>query len=85
MKPRKGKPMVSRPYVPGQVSEPSASQHAIVRRLGPGGLWSPAFEEIMRAADEVAAELGKKPDELTDAEADRAIALGKQRHAESAT
>jgi hypothetical protein len=82
MKPCKGKPMVSRPYVPDSIREPSASQHAIVRRLGPGGLWSPAFEEIMRAADEVAAEAGKKPDELTDEEADRAIELGKQRHGE---
>jgi hypothetical protein len=82
MKPRKGRPMVARPYVPGQTQEPSASQHAIVRRLGPGGLWSPAFEEIVRAADEVAAELGKKPDELTDEEADRAIELGKRRHGE---
>jgi hypothetical protein len=82
MKPRKGKPMVARPYGPGQVSDPLVSQHAIVRRLGPGGLWSPAFEEIMRAADEVAAELGKKPDELTDTEADWAIELGKRRHAE---
>ncbi|MFF5609273.1 hypothetical protein ACFY65_23280 [Streptomyces cellulosae] len=83
MKPRKGKPMVSRPYVPDSVREPTARQHAIVRRLGPGGLWTPAIEEIMRAADEVAAELGKKPDELTDKEADRAIELGKQRHAEN--
>jgi hypothetical protein len=80
MKPRKGKPMVARPYVPDSVREPTASQHAIVRRLGPGGLWSPALQEILKAADEVAAELGKKPDELTDAEADRAIELGKRRH-----
>ncbi|MEV5236467.1 hypothetical protein [Streptomyces pseudogriseolus] len=82
MKPRKGKPMVDRPYVPASVREPTARQHAIVRRLGPGGLWNPAFEEIMRAADEVAAEVGKKPYELTDKEADRAIELGKQRHGE---
>lgn len=80
MKPRKGKPMVARPYVPESVQEPSASQHAIVRRLGPGGLWSPALQEILKAADELAAELGKKPDQLTDEEADRAIELGKQRH-----
>jgi hypothetical protein len=82
MKPRKGKPMVARPYVPDSVKDASASQHAIVRRLGPGGLWNPAFEEIMRAADEVAAELGKPVDQLTDEEADRAIQLGKQRRGE---
>lgn len=82
MKPHKGKPMVSKPYTPDSLKPAAASQHAIVRRLGPGGLWNPAFEEIMRAADEVAAELGKPVDHLTDAEADQAIALGKERHAE---
>lgn len=82
MKPHRGKPMVSRPYVPDTLKPEHTSQHAIVRRLGLNGLWNPAFEEIRQAADELAAELGKPVDALTDEEADRAIDLGKQRHAE---
>lgn len=79
MKPRKGRPTGSDPYTPDSVKPTAASQHALVRRLGPGGLWNPAFEEIVKAADELAAELGKPVEQFTDEEADRAIALGKQR------
>jgi hypothetical protein len=82
MKPRRGKPMVARPYSPDSLKPSATSQHAIVRRLGPSGLWNPAFEEIRQAADELAAELGKPVDQLTDEEADKVIELGKQRHAE---
>lgn len=82
MKPRKGKPMVAKPYTPDSLKPPSASQHAIVRRLGDGALWNPALQEIMQAADELAAELGKPVEQFTDKEADRAIQLGKQRHQE---
>jgi hypothetical protein len=80
MKPRKGKPMVARPYVPDNVQESSASQHAIVRRLGPNALWNPALQDIMRAADELAAELDKPVDRFSDEEANQAIELGKRRH-----
>lgn len=82
MKPRRGKPMGSDPYTPDSVKPGASSQHALVRRLGPSGLWNPAFESISKAADEIAAELGKPVDQLTDEEADKAIELGKQRHAE---
>lgn len=82
MKPRKGKPMVARPYVSDSVNDASSSQHAIVRRLGPNALWNPAFEEIRQAADELAEELGKSVAEFTDEDADRAIELGKQRRDE---
>ncbi|MEU9310882.1 hypothetical protein [Streptomyces sp. NPDC048256] len=80
MKPRKGTPIGSDPYTPKSVKPTAVSQHALVRRLGPNGLWSPAFEEIVKAADELAAELGKPVEQFTDAEADRAIELGRQRH-----
>jgi hypothetical protein len=76
---RRGKAMVSRPYVPDSVKPETASQHAIVRKLGPHGIWSPALHHILKAADELAAELGKPVDQLTDAEAEQAIATGKQR------
>jgi len=80
MKPRKGRPTGSDPYTPDSIKPAAASQHALVRRLGPGGMWNPAFEEIVKAADEMAAELGKPVEQFTDEEADRAIQLGKQRY-----
>lgn len=82
MKPRRGKPLGSDPYTPDSVRPTAASQHALVRRLGPNGLWNPAFQDIIKAAGELAAELGKPVDQLTDEEADQAIELGKQRHAQ---
>lgn len=82
MKPRRGKPMVSRPYSPESLKPPTGSQHAVLRRLGPAALENPALREIVQAANELAAELGKTADKLTVEEADRAIELGKQRHAE---
>jgi hypothetical protein len=72
--------MVSRPYVPESVKSSASRQHAIVRRLGAQALTNPALPHIMDAADEVAAVHGKTSDQLTDEEADRAIALGTQRH-----
>lgn len=74
--------MVARPYVPDSMKPEGASQHAIVRRLAPNPLDHPALRQIMQAANEIADELGKTADTLTDGEADRAIELGKQRHAE---
>lgn len=80
-KPRSGKPMVSRPYVPESVKPQTGNQHPVVRKLGPNALANPALLEITDAADEIAAELGKTADQLTEEEAERAIELGKQRHA----
>ncbi|WP_405964825.1 hypothetical protein OG713_34820 [Streptomyces sp. NBC_00723] len=80
MKPRKGQPTGSNPYTPDSVKPTASSQHALVRRLGPNGLWNPAFEAIVKAADELAVELGKPVEQFTDEEAGRAIELGKQRH-----
>lgn len=82
MKRSKGKAMTSRPeYVPESTTA-GAMQHPVVRRLGPNAIWTPALMDIVKAANELAAELGKIPDRLTDEEADRAIELGKQRHAD---
>jgi len=78
---RSGKPIVSRPYVPDSVQPAASSQHAIVRKLGPHGIWSPALDHIMKAADELAAELDKPVDQFTDAEAEQAIETGRQRYA----
>ncbi|MET7429618.1 hypothetical protein ABZT16_11550 [Streptomyces flaveolus] len=83
MKPRRGKPMGSDPYTPDSVKAGTSSQHPLVRRLGASGLWNPAFDEIRQAAEELAAELGKPIDQLTVEEADRAVQLGKHRHAGS--
>lgn len=79
---RKGKPMVQRPYVPESVKESSETlrQHGLAQRLGSKAIGHPALFEIIKAADEIAAELGKTPAQLTAEEADRAIALGEERH-----
>lgn len=75
--------MTSRPeYVPESTTA-GTMQHPVVRRLGPNALWNPALMDIVTTANELAAELGKSPDRLTDEEADRAIELGRRRHAEN--
>lgn len=76
-------PMTSRPYVPDSIKAPSTNQHPVVRALGPNAL-NAAVLHVMRAAEELAAELGKRSEELTDEEAAQAIKVGKQRHAEQA-
>lgn len=81
-KPRRGRPMSPRPYVPDSVQAPAGRQHALIRRLGSRAIGDPAIGHILDAADEIAAEVGKTPDKLSDAEADRAIELGDQRHRE---
>lgn len=82
MKPRRGKPMVSRPYSPESLKPAAATQHAVLRRLGPAALDNPALRQIVQASNELASELGKTADRLTDEEADRAIETGQRRHGE---
>lgn len=79
-KPRSGKPMVTRPYVPETPNIPVSRQHPVARRLGPSPFSNPAFMEIVQASEEIAAELGKTADQLTEEEVDRAFELGRLRH-----